>query len=124
MKIVITKSSKKPIYEQIKDEIKRLIINKDLNPGDSLPGMRSLAKDLRISVITTKRAYNDLEEEGFIKSVAGRGTFVTGASEEFLREEKLKEIEEHLEKAVKIAKVLDIPQSEITEILDIIYKGE
>lgn len=124
MKIVITKSSKKPIYEQIKDEIKRLIINGDLKPGDSLPGMRSLAKDLRISVITTKRAYNDLEEEGFIKSVAGRGTFITGTSEEFIREEKLKEIEEHLESAIKTASVLDISKSELIEILELLYKGE
>ncbi len=124
MYIIISNSKDKPIYEQIKDEIKNQIIDGTLKAHDPLPSMRSLAKDLRVSVITTKRAYNDLENEGFIVSLAGKGTYVAGKSSEFAREERLKAIEENLDLAVKSAKDLNLSLEELIESLKIIYSGD
>ncbi len=124
MEIIISNSSGKPIYEQIADQIKNQIIDGKLQAGDPLPSMRALAQDLRISVITTKRAYNDLESEGFIETVAGKGCFVSAKDVEILREGSLKEAEEYMAKAISIAKRSGITAGELKEIIDILYEGE
>lgn len=122
MNIIISNSSQKPIYEQITTQIKSQIINGDLEEGSALPSMRSLAKELRISVITTKRAYEDLERDGFIETVAGKGSFVAQRNVEFIREEQIKTVETHLESAVDAAKLAAISLGEMQELLAIIYQ--
>ena len=104
MEIIISNSSGKPIYEQITIQIKNMVMNGSLKPGDALPSMRLLAKELRISVITTKRAYEDLERDGFITTVVGKGSFVREANVELVREERLRMIESRLQEAVEIAR--------------------
>lgn len=122
MDIIISNSSNKPIYEQITSQIKSLILNGTLQEGEALPSMRLLAKELRISVITTKRAYEDLERDGFIETVTGRGSFVASKNIEFVKEEHLRLAEELLQKAVDIAKSGDISCDELIEILTLLYK--
>lgn len=124
MQIIISNSSDKPIYEQITSQIKNLIIAGELQPGDALPSMRYLAKELRISVITTKRAYEELERDGFIESVPGKGCFVAMKNMEFIREEHLRLAEEYLQKAVDSAKTAGIALPELQEILAMLYKEE
>lgn len=124
MEIIISNSSGKPIYEQITDQIKGHILSGKLQAGDTLPSMRALAQDLKISVITTKRAYNDLEEEGFITTVAGKGCFVSATEPSLLRENNLKTAEEHLQKAVDLAKQSGISLEEVQDIVKILYEGE
>lgn len=124
MNIIISNNSGKPIYEQIAMQIKNMIIRGDLSPGDVLPSMRFLAKELRISVITTKRAYSDLERDGFIETVTGKGSFVANKNMAFIREEQLRLAEEYLQKAVDVAKSSDITYEELTEIIEVLYKGE
>lgn len=124
MNIIISNSSDKPIYEQIAMQIKKIIISGELSPGDALPSMRFLAKELRISVITTKRAYSDLERDGFIETVAGKGSFVASQNLSFIREEQLRLAEEFLQKAVDTAKSSDISCEELKEMLEILYGGE
>ena len=121
MDIIISNSSDKPIYEQITTQMKNLIMSGQLKAGMPLPSMRTLAKELRISVITTKRAYEDLERDGFISTVVGKGSFVKAADVRLVREEKLKEIEELLSKAVDLASQSGISQEEVVEILNIYY---
>ncbi|MBQ6930315.1 MAG: GntR family transcriptional regulator [Oscillospiraceae bacterium] len=122
MDIIISNHSDEPIYAQIENQIKALIMQSKLKAGDALPSMRSLAKDLRISLITTKRAYEELERDGFIVTVAGKGCFVAAKNTQFVREENLKEIEKLLTKAVEIAAMCDISQNELAEILSYIYE--
>ena len=124
MNIIISNTSGKPIYEQITSQIKNMIVSGELKAEDPLPSMRLLAKELRISLITTKRAYEDLEREGFIVTVVGKGSFVAGASLEIVKEEKLRIIEENLTKAVDNAKVSNITLEELIQILTMIYKEE
>ena len=124
MNIVISNSSDKPIYEQIAKQIKKMIISGELSPGEALPSMRFLAKELRISVITTKRAYSDLERDGFIETVTGKGSFVANQNLSFIREEQLRLAEELLQKAVDVAKSSDISWEELSELLELLYKGE
>lgn len=124
MDIVISNSSGKPIYEQITTQIKNIIMNGTLPEGASLPSMRLLAKDLRISVITTKRAYSDLERDGFIETVTGKGSFVASKNVEFIRETNLRIVEEHLQKAVDVARSSDISHEELRDILKVLYEGE
>ncbi|WP_373481430.1 GntR family transcriptional regulator [Acetobacterium sp.] len=124
MNIVISNSSDKPIYEQIAQQIKKMIISGELSPGDALPSMRFLAKELRISVITTKRAYSDLERDGFIETVTGKGSYVANQNLSFIREEQLRLAEELLQKAVDIARSSDISWAELSELLELLYKGE
>ncbi len=124
MNIVISNSSDKPIYEQIAQQIKKMIISGELSPGDALPSMRFLAKELRISVITTKRAYSDLERDGFIETVTGKGSFVANQNLAFIREEQLRLAEEFLQKAVDIARSSDISWAELSELLELLYKGD
>lgn len=123
MKIIILNTSKLPIYEQIINSIKDEIIKGNLKEGEKLPSIRSLAKELNISVITTKRAYDELEREGFISTVAGKGCYVSYFNKELIYEEKVKEIEEHLEKAVDIAKSIGLTKEDINNILNLIYEG-
>ena len=124
MNIVISNSSDKPIYEQIAQQIKKMIISGELSPGDALPSMRFLAMELRISVITTKRAYSDLERDGFIETVTGKGSFVANQNLSFIREEQLRLAEEFLQKAVDIARSSDISWAELSELLELLYTGE
>lgn len=124
MDIIISNSSDKPIYEQITSQIKNLILAGELQEGDALPSMRLLAKELRISVITTKRAYGDLERDGFIESVTGKGSFVSCKKEDFIREEHLRITEESLLKAIDTARVSGISLDELIEMITILYKGE
>lgn len=124
MDIIISNSNKNPIYAQIASQIKNLIIIGELNEGEVLPSMRLLAKELRISVITTKRAYEELERDGFIETVTGRGSFVASKNLEFVKEEHLRIAEEHLLKSVDIAKSSGISLEELIEILSTMYEGE
>lgn len=124
MDIIISNANKEPIYEQIASQIKNMIINGSLNEGDALPSMRALAQELRISVITTKRAYEELERDGFIETATGRGSFVAGKNLEFIREEQLRRAEEHLLKSVDIAKSSGITLEELTDILITLYEEE
>lgn len=122
--IIISNSSGKPIYEQITDQVKEQIMAGALAAGDALPSMRLLAKELRISVITTKRAYEELEREGFINTVPGKGCFVAPQNPELAREDALRRAEEHLSQAVDIAKTAGLTLSELTETLNLLYGDE
>ncbi|MDO5714009.1 MAG: GntR family transcriptional regulator [Tissierellia bacterium] len=120
MDIHIRNSDHRPIYEQIKDQLKEKIISGVLSPGEKLPSIRLLAKELRISVITTKRAYDELEKEGFITSVQGKGSFVAGKNKDLIREEVLKKIEYHLQQSISLARSGGISLEELKEILMIL----
>ncbi len=122
MDIIISNSGEKPIYEQITVQIKTMVMNGRLKEGDLLPSMRTLAKELRVSVITTKRAYEDLERDGFITTVVGRGSFVKAADTRLMRQEKLKQIEELLSQAVTLARQSGISRGELEEIIEILYQ--
>lgn len=122
MNIIITNTAGQPIYEQIASQIKGMIMNGKLKEGDALPSMRTLAQDLRISVITTKRAYEILETEGLIQSFTGRGSFVAAQNPELLREQNLREIEKHLTAAADIAKQSGISSDELRELLSLILE--
>ena len=122
MDIILSNSSGVPIYEQIEEQIKSQIMTGDLAAGDALPSMRVLAKDLKISVITTKRAYEDLERDGFIESVVGKGSFVKGVSTQLMKENMLYAIEECLDKAVDKAVLGNVSLEEMKEMLCIIYE--
>lgn len=124
MDIIITNSSGEPIYQQISSQIKAMIMNGTLKEGHTLPSMRTLAMQLRISVITTKRAYEDLERDGFIESYTGKGSFVKGQNTELLREENLRQIEQLLVEASEKAKVTGVELDELKEILEIVYNGK
>jgi len=124
MDIIISNSSGQPIYEQIATQIKNLIISGELKEGDALPSMRLLAKELRISVITTKRAYEELEREGFITSVTGKGSFVAAKNVDLIREQQLREIEEHMKKIVEKSIACGLTLDELIEMLKLFYEGE
>lgn len=124
MNIIISNSNGKPIYEQIVVQIKNLIMTDSLKEGDALPSMRILAKELRISVITTKRAYEELEKEGFIETITGKGSFVASRNKELIREERFRQVEELLSKASDISKMNGISLEEMMDILMLLYKEE
>ena len=124
MEIVISNSSGRPIYEQIVEQVKNQIIQGRLSPGDPLPSMRALAQDLKISVITTKRAYGELEAEGFIETVAGKGCYVSTTDPEVLREGNLRIAEDHLQKAIDVARTSGISKEELHELIDILFDGD
>ncbi len=121
MQIIISNSSKEPIYEQIYTQIKKLILTGALQEGQALPSMRQLAKDLEISVITTKRAYEELEKNGFIYSIVGKGSFISEQNAEMIRERKMKVIEEKLLTAIQNAKDMNISLAELKEMLILLY---
>lgn len=118
MDIIISNSSDKPIYEQISSQIKNAILSGDLPTGSALPSIRALASDLQVSVITTKRAYSDLEALGFIETHQGKGSFVSGGNLELLREEQLRQIEEPLQQAIEKADVAGVSVQELHDIID------
>ena len=124
MDIILSNTSGKPIYEQITDQVKEQIMAGILSAGDALPSMRLLAKELRISVITTKRAYEELERAGFLENVPGKGCFVAPQNRELLREAQLRKVEEKLFQAVEEARKGAMPLEDLHEMLDILYKGE
>ncbi len=124
MDIIISNASGKPIYEQITEQIKEQIMSGELNEGDPLPSMRALAQQLRISIITTKRAYEELERDGFIESFTGKGSFVAARNKELFREENLRQIEQSLTFAVEKAKLCGVSYEELSEIIKMLFEGD
>ena len=124
MNIIISNSSNKPIYEQITEQIKNKVVSNELKTGELLPSIRTLAKDLRISVITTKNAYDELEKEGFVETVPGKGTYVANKNVELIREEQLAKIQDLLDTAVQLAKLSKISEQEVKNMLDILFMEE
>ncbi len=122
MKIIISNSSKEPIYEQITNQIKSSILAGNLEEGTALPSIRQLAKDLQISVITTKRAYEELEKAGFIYSIVGKGSFVAEQNLEVIREKKQKVIEEQLSAVITNSKEIGLSLDELQQLLNILYE--
>ncbi|HHV65082.1 MAG TPA: GntR family transcriptional regulator [Peptococcaceae bacterium] len=122
MDIIISNTSDEPIYQQIIDQVKKMIIAGEVAEGEALPSIRQLAKDLRISVITTKRAYEELEREGFIRSVQGKGSYVAPYNREIIRESRLKMIEEKLRAVIDESKTLNISLEEVIDILRYLYQ--
>lgn len=122
MNIIISNHSKQPIYEQITNQIRAYILSSELKEGDALPSIRKLAKDLQVSVITTKRAYEELEKEGLIYSIVGKGSFVAEQNIQFIREKKLRAIEEQLSAVVVNSKEIDLTLAQLMELLTILYK--
>ncbi len=121
MDIIIRNTGETPIYDQITRQVKAFILSGELKEGEALPSMRVLARDLRISVITTKRSYEELEREGFITTVPGKGCFVAARDLELVREDARRRVEEHLSKAVETARSGGVSREELNEILDILY---
>ncbi len=122
MEIIISNSNNSPIYEQLYTQIKNLIISDSLKEGESLPSIRNLAKDLKVSVVTTKKAYDALESEGYINTMHGKGSFVAAKNTEILRETKLKEIEDYMEKIMSIAPSCNLDDDQIIEMFKIFIK--
>ena len=121
MEIILSNASTKPIYEQITSQIKGMIMSGDLKPGDPMPSMRKLAKELHVSVITTQRAYDDLVKDGFNVTVPAKGTFVSAQNQDFIREENLRKIEEHLTEACELAKQHSVSLDSLKESLELLY---
>ena len=124
MNIIISNSSGKPIYDQITSQVKGMIMNGTLKPGEALPSMRLLAKELRISVITTKRAYEELEREGFVTSQVGIGTFVSAGNLELLRDSKRRLVEQKMFDVIRTAKSLKITKEELQAMMEILYEED
>ena len=124
MDIIISNTGGQPIYEQICRQVKGAIAAGKLKPGEPLPSIRALARDLRISVITTKRAYEELERDGFIFTVAGKGSFVAQQDVELARESSLREIEQHLQAALELSRQIELPVSELQNILQVLSEEE
>ena len=124
MNIIISNNSSVPIYEQIKNAIKDAIISNELKEEEMLPSVRNLANDLKISFLTVKKAYDELEAEGFIKTVQGKGSFVAPKNLEIIKEEKLKEVQDYIEKIYNISKIANISEDEIKELFNIIFEEE
>ena len=121
MNIIISNISKDPIYEQITKQIKDNIIKGSISEGELLPSIRNLARELKISVITTKRAYEELEREGFIETVPGKGSYVSSQNKELLREKKITSIENRLMEAIEESKIIGLTKKDLKEMLDILY---
>ncbi len=124
MEIIISNSNGVPIYEQIKEQIKVKIVSNELKENELLPSIRSLAKDLRCSVITTKNAYEELVKEGYLKNVPSKGFYVAKINKDLAREEQLNKIEELMDKAVMIAKMNNINKKTLNEMLNILYEED
>lgn len=122
MDIILSNTSDEPIYQQIVTQIKAQIMSGSLTARDPLPSMRNLATQLRISVITTKRAYEELERDGFIENFTGRGCFVKAQNTDFLKEESMRQVEELLAKACEKAQVLNLSLQELQEMLELMYR--
>lgn len=124
MKIFISEHSNAAIYEQIEQQIKDAILRQELKAEEALPSIRGLAKDLQISVITTKRAYEELEEQGLIYSVPGRGFFVSSRKLEMLKEKKIQDIEKHMSELIKECKSAELSKQNMMDMLDLLYDEE
>ena len=124
MNLIISNASGKPIYEQIYTQVKNCIISGELSPGDALPSIRALAKDLRISVITTTRAYDELERDGFIDRVPGKGCYVAEKNLELVRETHLKQIEDHMSEIVSLAAGCSLSEEDTVRMLRLIWENE
>ena len=124
MEIIISNSTSKPIYEQITVQIKALIMSGELQTGDPIPSIRSLAKSIHVSVITVQKAYDDLQRDGFIETTVGRGTFVSARNRDFIQEEQQRKAEEHLQEAAEIGRTNGIPVETLIEILKLFYQVE
>lgn len=124
MKIIISNSSSIPIYEQIKNQVINQIIYEELKEGDSIPSIRSLANDIKISVMTIKKAYDELEKEGYIKSVQGKGTFVSPKNTELAKEQANKDIEKYISKIIEISNKFNINKEEIIDLFEYIYGSD
>ena len=124
MNIIITNSSGLPIFEQIETAIKEAIFSNELKEGEMLPSVRSLANDLKISFLTVKRAYDELEKAGFIKTVQGKGSYVSPKNLDLIKEEKLKEIQDYIEKIYEVSKISNISKEEVIELFKMIFEEE
>ncbi len=124
MNIIISNNSSTPIYEQIKTAIKQAIFSEELKEEDMLPSVRNLANDLKISFLTVKKAYDELEQEGFIKTVQGKGSFIAPKNLELIKEEKLKEIQNYIEKIYDISKISNISENEVKELFKMIFEED
>jgi len=123
LKLIISNVSGIPIYEQIKQQVKAAILSGELKDDEALPSLRTLAKDLKISVLTVTRAYTELEQEGFVKNVQGRGCFVMGRVSELMREQLICKVENGLTDAIKAARIADLPNEELHRLLDILLEA-
>ena len=123
MKLIISNISGVPIYEQIKQQVKAAILSGELKENDALPSLRTLAKDLKISVLTVTRAYTELEQEGFVKNVQGRGCFVLGSGSELMKEQLICKVENNLTEAIKAAKIANLSNDELHHLLDILLEA-
>ncbi len=123
MKIIINSSSMVPIYEQIVDQVKAQIISGELKEDDNLPSVRTLSKELRISALTVKKAYDSLEQEGFTVTIHEKGTYVAAANKEMMMEEYRREVEEELTEVIRKAKRYGLPEEDIREMLELILEG-
>ena len=122
MKIIISNTSDTPLYQQIKDQIKDAILKNELVEGDPLPSIRSFANDLQVSVLTIRRVYEDLEQEGFVVSQVGIGTFVSASNAELLRDTKRRLVEQKMQDMIQTAKSLNISKDELNAMMDILYE--
>ncbi len=123
MQIIISNNADKPIYEQITSQVKAMIMNGELQAGDTIPSVRSLAKTLHVSVITVRKAYEELQRDGFIETAVGRGSFVSAQNKEFYKEQQQRLAEEHLQMAADIGRMNDIPLETLQELLAMFYGG-
>ena len=124
MDIIVSNASEKPIYEQITSQVKAAILAGELAEGQALPSIRALANELHVSVITTKRAYADLESQGFIDTVQGKGSFVAGGNLELLREERLRQVEDYLQRAIDAARSAGLAPVDVHEMIDALLEAE
>lgn len=124
MKLIISNVSGVPIYEQIKQQVKSAILSGELQEEEALPSLRTLAKDLKISVLTITRAYTELEQEGFVKNVQGRGCFVMGRGSELIREQLIRKVENGLSEAISAAEMANLSAQELHHLLDILLDGK
>lgn len=124
MHLIISNSSSVPIYEQIKEQIIEQIMNDELKEDEMLPSIRSLSKDIKISLMTIKKAYNQLESDGYIVSIAGKGTFVASRNSNLVKEHAQKEIEDNIQKAIELAVRYDISKDEIIDLVNMLYEGD
>lgn len=124
MEIIISSNTSKPIYEQITSQIKAMIMSGELQPGEAIPSMRSLARSIHVSVITVQKAYEDLQRDGFIETTVGRGSFVSALNKDFYQEERQRQAEEHLQIAADIGRSSGIPVEKLVELLTLFYEEE
>ena len=124
MHLIISNSSSVPIYEQIKEQIIEQIMNDELKEDEMLPSIRSLSKDIKISLMTIKKAYDQLESDGYILSIAGKGTFVASRNSNLVKEHAQKEIEDNIQKAIELAVRYDISKDEIIDLVNMLYEGD